>query len=189
MRRSGWVKLRPSMTPCAGSSSTIIPSTCARKASRLRSRRPARPVWRAICACLGHAVFAQRMGACPFGRRAVPVALDPRLERRGAGQLGKHRRAAVGIIAGRRDVADAEHVGLIFLVAREAQQPHLGKLLRALRNQAAERIAADHGAQNLAEHAQDRAVGRCRTAGLGVIGGDVAGFMARRRTPARTRRS
>ena len=55
------------------------------------------------------------MGARPFGRLTVRPALDPRLQRGLPAQRGEHLGAAGGIVAGSDHVADAQHIGLIFL--------------------------------------------------------------------------
>ena len=127
---------------------------------------------------LSHSIFAQRMSACPFGCRPVPIALDPRFESRSPGKLRQHGRASAGIIARRGHVADAKDVRLIFLLTGEAQQPHLGKLLGALGNQPAKGIAANHRAEDLPQHTPYRARVGGGFARLGMIGGNVPGFMA-----------
>ena len=127
---------------------------------------------------LRHAILAQRMRTCPFRGCAVGIALDARFQRGRARQLGQHRRPGVGVIASLRHVADAEHIGLIFLVAAEAQRAQFRKLLCALRDQPAERVVPDDGAKHRSKHAEDRIILRRRFARLRVVGGDVAGFVA-----------
>ena len=96
------------------------------------------------------------MSAGPLRRRAILVALDARLECRRLSDLRQHRCTAAGVISGGRHVTDPEHIGLIFLVAGKAKQPHLRKLLGALGNQSTEGGAADDGAEDLAEHSKYR---------------------------------
>ena len=115
------------------------------------------------------------MGACPFRGLAVGPALDPRLKRAVAAERGEDAGGARRIVAGRDHVAHAERIGLIFLLAREAQSIEPGAAL--------EHVAHDPGAKDraddLAEHAQ-RAAPRISFARMGVVGGDMADLVAER---------
>src|SRR6476660_10049372 len=95
------------------------------------------------------------MSRRPFGCLAAVAALNSRLKRGGAGQRLEHRRPAHRVVAGAGDVADAELVGLIFLLAAETQRSELRVDLRALGDFFAE-CAADHRAKNRAEYAEYR---------------------------------
>ena len=140
---------------------------------------PARPVWRAICAAWAIRFSLSGWVLAHSGVERLRSPWIARFKRGRPRQLRQHGRAAVGVIAGRGHVANAEHVRLIFLVAGEAQQAHLGKLLGALRDQSAERIVANDRAEDRPQHAPDRvAVGCADRRAWCVVGGDVPGFMA-----------
>jgi hypothetical protein len=79
-------------------------------------------------------VFAQRMGARPAWRRAFVPAGRTRFQVRGRPQRGEHGCRRGWIVAGPADIADAEIVGLEFLLAGEAQQVPLAELARGLRD-------------------------------------------------------
>src|SRR5918993_1587079 len=72
-----------------------------------------------------HSVLAQRMGARPLGSLAAVAPLDARLQGGGSRDSGEDSGPAGRIVPRRDEVAQAEIVCLIFLVAREAQCPHL----------------------------------------------------------------
>jgi hypothetical protein len=124
-------------------------------------------------------VFAQGMGACPFRRLAAVLALNARFERGGAGDRGKNAGGARRIVAGGDQVSKTERVGLIFLVAREAEGRELGTARSHFRDRIAE-TAADDAAEDRSEDSKDAAPLRIGFARLLVIGGDVADLVAER---------
>ena len=127
---------------------------------------------------LNRTILRQRMGHGPFRRRAPGLALHPRLERRRAGQRVEHRRAGGRIVSRLRKVTDAEPVGLIFLLAREAQRGELAVALEPLADQAAERVVADDPSDDRAQHAEDRVARAGLLASAAVVSGDVASLVA-----------
>ncbi len=121
------------------------------------------------------AVLAQRMGARPFRRLAVAAPLQALLERGRSAQRSEDTRAPGRIIARRGKVALGKRVGLIFLLAREAEGPQSGLLRDIVRD----RGAAENRADDLSEHAERIAL-RILLADVGMVGGDMRGLVAER---------
>jgi len=120
-----------------------------------------------------HPVLAQWVGPRPFGSLAVGLALKPRLERGLQRECREQSGRPSGIVAGGDQVAKAERVGLIFLLAREAQGIQPGP-----RQHVADARTEDR-AENLAEH-PERVAPRISLADVSVIGRDVPDLMPQR---------
>ena len=165
------------MMPCAGSSSTIDAldlveeDVAIANAGAERGRSPA-PRQRPL-----HPVFAQRVRARPFRRSGGWCGPGPAPRARlCAAQRSEHAGSAGGIVAGRDHVAQAKRVGLIFLLAREAQQVEL----RARRVQD---LVRSRRRRSLRRSGRDTPSGlrsRILLADVGVVGGDMPDFMAER---------
>src|SRR6185437_9589191 len=90
-----------------------------------------------------HPVLAQRMGARPFRDLAVGTSLNPRLERAFPAEGGEHFGCSGGIVARLDHIFEAKRVGLIFLLARKAQEIEHRSSLEDARRSGAE-DCADH---------------------------------------------
>ncbi len=115
------------------------------------------------------------MRARPFRRGTAVASLDPGFESAGTGQGRQHSGATARIVAGVDQIADAEPVRLIFLLAREAEGPQSGLLRDIVRD----RGAAENRADDLSEHAERIAL-RILLADAGMVGGDMRGLVAER---------
>ena len=115
------------------------------------------------------------MGACPFRRLAVGPALDARFKRARAAQRRENPGCARRIVARGDHVPEAERIGLIFLLAREAQRIEPRARLRERRRDA----GAEDRTDDLPKHAERIALG-ILLADMGVVGGDVADFVPER---------
>ena len=71
------------------------------------------------------------MGKRPFGNLPVFAALDSRLERGLTAERCKELRRSCWIVAGCNHVAEAKRVGLIFLLAGEAESLQLDASARS----------------------------------------------------------
>ena len=103
------------------------------------------------------------------------MALDPSLERACAAQRRQDFGRPGRIVAGLDHVSEPKGVGLIFLVAREAQQIELRAGGEDVGNPGAE-----DGADDLAEDSE-RISFSILLANVGVIGGNVADLMTERK--------
>ncbi len=126
-----------------------------------------------------HPVGAERVRARPFRRGAAVASLDPGFESAGTGQGRQHSGATARIVAGVDQIADAEPVRLIFLLARETERCELRAGLEHLRDGIAQ-ASADDASEDRAEDSSDRAAPRIGFTGLGMIGRDMADFVPQR---------
>ena len=140
-----------------------------RTAGRLRQRGGA-----------AHTVRAVGMGRGPSGHGIGITPGGPRGEVARRGQRGEHVGRGVGVIAGGGHVADAQTIGLIFLIAAIFQRVEL----RTGADQLGRQIAA--GQQPRARR-QDRADGGAGVAALRMARGDMADFMPQHRGKLRLR--
>jgi hypothetical protein len=127
------------------------------------------------------AVLAQRVSAGPFRRLAAVAPLNTRFQGGGASDRRQHSGSARRIVPRRNQVSQAQSVGLIFLIAREAESAHLRGLHRAARQHVAEHIAADHASQH-----GPRTPRMCSAANR--TGGPGRGFRRRGRPRGQARR-
>ena len=121
-----------------------------------------------------HAIFAQRMCARPFRRLAIGAPLHPCFDRTLTGKRGKNSHRARRIVAGADHVPEAQRIGLIFLVAREAQEVEL----RSRGDHVGDSRPEDR-ADDLTENAERIARG-ILLPNVGVVRRDVADFVAER---------
>jgi len=118
----------------------------------------------------GDPAFGERVGARPFRDRLRGVAgvlagQEPLM----AGERGEHVRRRMGVVAGLRQVADAEIVRFIFLAARIA----VAEILGGAAGKPGELLRSGQAHGEDAERVQERAL----LASPGVAGGDVADFV------------
>ena len=116
------------------------------------------------------------MGACwPIPALTIVLALQPQLQRIGPCQRRQYSCSAKRIVTRRDDIAGPQRVGLIFLIAREAEGRDLGILL----GEVAERTRTYNAAKDRAKHAEDGVAGGSGFSLLRMVCSNVTGLMTK----------